>query len=279
MTPLPGGTAEVGTLLIVLLVWALGAYWLLRHLGYLAPLGPPRLPIVRTKELLIAIAGFFAFPLIASFLFLLFSWDAFAPGIDLYVTLNFLAVTSITALVIVSVYTLHRHALFSIFSTRHGIAKSLLRGTLLWLLAFPIVQLVEYAVMLLLLALGHVPTEEQVAVAGLRHALGHPWAQSLAFLQVVAIVPPLEELLFRGLFQTWLLHHCSRKKAILISSLAFALLHFSWQQGITNVLLLPPLFLLGAFLGWSFERFGTLWVPIGLHATFNAIGAIVIFFP
>ncbi len=279
MAPMSGWHAEEGAILLILFLWALGATWLIYRLGWLTSTSSARLPLVQTKELLIAVSLFFAFPLLASFLFLLFSWGSSSPSVDVYVAVNFLAILLTASLMLLCTYAAHPEILFNLFGSWHGIGKALVRGSGFWLMAFPLVQLVEYAIMLLLLAFGYVPTEEQVAVTGLRHTLGHPVAQSLALIQVIAVVPLLEELLFRGLFQTWLLRYFNPKIAILLSSAGFALLHFSWQQGATNFLLLPPLFLLGCFLGWSLERFQNLWVPIGLHATFNAVGALVIFSP
>ncbi len=96
-------------------------------------------------------------------------------------------------------------------------------------------------------------------------------AGALATLCISAIVvaPLLEESIFRGLFQTALREvEGAAQRAwcvILVSAALFAMVHVGspWQ-------VFPGLFVLGIVLGWLYERTGSLWPGILVHAGFNA---------
>jgi len=94
---------------------------------------------------------------------------------------------------------------------------------------------------------------------------------------VVATVcaPLLEEMLFRGLFQTTVRCYLEMRnsklgiqnstwQAIAISSTVFAIAH-------QNPAHWPALLLLGACLGYAYEKTGSLFRPIFIHALFNAL--------
>ena len=59
----------------------------------------------------------------------------------------------------------------------------------------------------------------------------------------------------------------ARWMAIFLTSLAFAVVHPWWTM--------PPIFFLSLCLGYTYERWGNLWVPIFIHAMFNAISMTV----
>ena len=59
----------------------------------------------------------------------------------------------------------------------------------------------------------------------------------------------------------------ARWMAIVLTSLAFAVVHPWWTM--------PPIFFLSLCLGYTYERWGNLWVPIFIHAMFNAISMTV----
>jgi len=85
----------------------------------------------------------------------------------------------------------------------------------------------------------------------------------------VILAPLLEELVFRGLFQTSLLRLFKgmRWPALLVASAVFAVIHWSvvpWQWII-------PLFAIGLVFGYVYERTGSLLTPIIAHAVFNAL--------
>ncbi len=87
-------------------------------------------------------------------------------------------------------------------------------------------------------------------------------------IAVVAIVvaPMVEEILFRGFFQTMIRSFLNGRQvawlAIIISSLLFSFMHEPAHW--------PALFILGVVLGYSYEKSGSLFRPIFLHSLFNA---------
>lgn len=87
-------------------------------------------------------------------------------------------------------------------------------------------------------------------------------------VSAVIIAPLIEEIVFRGVFQTSLLRvfRGMRWPALLVASAVFSVIHFSvvpWQG-------LISLFVLGLVFGYVYERTGSLLTPILAHAVFNA---------
>jgi membrane protease YdiL (CAAX protease family) len=155
-------------------------------------------------------------------------------------------------------------------------ALAFFAGVVSWLIAIPCVALIQWIVSSLMEFFVTAPPIEQVAVTHLRDTLGDPWLFTMTLLAIVVLVPVTEELLFRGFLQNWMTHHWPAKGAILTTSAIFTLFHFSFVQGWTNVPILSSLFVLSVLLGVLFQRFGSLWAPIGLHCTFNAASAFMI---
>jgi membrane protease YdiL (CAAX protease family) len=90
-------------------------------------------------------------------------------------------------------------------------------------------------------------------------------------IAAVIVAPVFEEMLFRGLFQTMARSYFETRngawKAILVSSALFAMVH-------ANAGHWPSLFILSLCIGYSYEKSGSLFRPIFIHATFNAISVI-----
>lgn len=99
-------------------------------------------------------------------------------------------------------------------------------------------------------------------------------APHMTFLVVVFLAPFVEEVLYRGLvFGN--LRAKSRAVAYLVSCALFALAHV-WQFAVsggdvTYFWLMVQYLVPGAVLAWSYERSGTLWTSIALHAVANAL--------
>lgn len=142
-------------------------------------------------------------------------------------------------------------------------------GALSWIVAFPLSAGVGAVIAM---ALGPFDTE-QAAVEQIQKAQGHPMQVALLLFSAVLVAPIVEELLFRGFLQTWFKRYLSKIWAILFSAGLFAAVHFSLSQGKLNYQLIPVLFTLGIFLGALYDWRKSLWAPIALHATFNAISA------
>jgi membrane protease YdiL (CAAX protease family) len=82
----------------------------------------------------------------------------------------------------------------------------------------------------------------------------------------------LEEVLFRGFLQGWLLNQARFKQSLLcftranwLTSLAFAAAH-SWTH---MLLLVPGYFAVGMVLGYFRERYNGILVPVLLHSYYN----------
>ena len=91
------------------------------------------------------------------------------------------------------------------------------------------------------------------------------WSAYLGTLVTVAVLAPIvEETLFRGLLFGWLAERFGIVPGVGGSALAFALLH-----GIPG--LIPGILVLGAILALVYQRTGSIWAPILVHGTYNAL--------
>ncbi len=92
--------------------------------------------------------------------------------------------------------------------------------------------------------------------------------RALIVITAVVIVPVFEEMLFRGLFQTWLRSLVARPwLAILICSGLFAVIHADAGHW-------PALLALSMSMGYAYEKSGSLFRPIFIHSLFNATSII-----
>jgi hypothetical protein len=146
-------------------------------------------------------------------------------------------------------------------------------GIMTWIVAFPFIVVVgEFFDTLINLAF-QADHYEQTAVKYLKNTLGSPLQTALALLLILGVAPFFEEFLFRGCLQTYLKRRFGVKGAILLSSLCFAVFHFSTSQGWGNISLLASLMTFAGFLGFIYERQSSLFASIALHATFNLTSA------
>ncbi|MBM4029246.1 MAG: CPBP family intramembrane metalloprotease [Planctomycetes bacterium] len=92
----------------------------------------------------------------------------------------------------------------------------------------------------------------------------------LLAIVAVGIAPVIEELLFRGLFQTTIRSYLRRPwPAIVLTSLLFTSIHLDVSHW-------PALFVLSLGLGYAYEKSGSLWRPIFMHALFNGITVVTV---
>jgi hypothetical protein len=153
-------------------------------------------------------------------------------------------------------------------------------GILTWFIAFPLVALIgEISDMLLYVFCG-LQNYEQVAVRYLKSNLVSLETMIIPLFIILFAAPAIEEFLFRGLLQSFFKKHMEIKKAIALSSLCFALFHFSPSQGIGNISLLVSLFTFALFLGFIYERQSSLFASLATHITFNTFSTVrILFFP
>ena len=105
-------------------------------------------------------------------------------------------------------------------------------------------------------------------------------APRMTVVIVVLLAPFVEEVLFRGLVFGGLKDK-SRALAYGVSCLLFALMHV-WQfavaeQDVTYFLLMVQYLVPGLVLAWAYDRGGTLWSSVALHAAANALSVWTMF--
>jgi len=161
---------------------------------------------------------------------------------------------------------------------KFSLKQDLLIGIYAWFLGAPITLVVGQVFDLLICILYGATTYEQVAVHQLREALHSPLLLTSTLLSIFISAPIIEEFLFRGILQNFLKQYVSRKSALILAAFFFAFVHMSPSQGLGNLSLFFSLFTFGCFLGYVYERQGSLLASIALHMTFNAITTLQILF-
>ncbi|MFO7718201.1 MAG: CPBP family intramembrane glutamic endopeptidase [Thermodesulfobacteriota bacterium] len=105
---------------------------------------------------------------------------------------------------------------------------------------------------------------------GLEQVLsGGPFPVLLA-VTVVVLAPLAEEVFFRGFLFAGIAKRLSWPVGAVLSAFLFALLH-------VQPLAVPPLFLLGLLFAVLYQRSGSIWPAIILHATLNALALIGVY--
>ena len=149
-----------------------------------------------------------------------------------------------------------------------------LRSTKLWpALGWTAVGVVSfYFVSAIYGALVHVDAEQDTV----RSLGGEDGAFGLivAGLMVIMVAPVVEEIFFRGFFYRALRTRLSIWIAAALDGLLFGLIHYS-GDGVEGLLILPPLALLGFIFCLVYERTGSLFTVIGMHALNNTLAFAV----
>ncbi len=153
-------------------------------------------------------------------------------------------------------------------------------GVLVWFVAFPWVGVAGQICDFLLEALYNFQSYEQVAVRYLKETLQSTPQMVIALISIIIIAPIVEEILFRGTLQQFLKKYFSVKTSIALTALVFACFHYSPTQDLGNFSLIPSLFIFACFLGYTYERQGSIFASIGLHLSFNLASSFqILFFP
>ena len=98
----------------------------------------------------------------------------------------------------------------------------------------------------------------------------------LDYAWFVIVIPVVEELIFRGIIQEYLLQQrlsvCWVEISIanLLATLCFVAAHWFFRDPITALMALPA----SLVFGWVYERRRTVLWPIGLHILANALWLI-----
>ncbi|MGD8192571.1 CPBP family intramembrane glutamic endopeptidase [Brevibacillus ginsengisoli] len=94
------------------------------------------------------------------------------------------------------------------------------------------------------------------------------WMNGLVSIAVVGIMVPIaEEILFRGVIQTYLVKRFGAVIGVLLTSFWFALMH-------VDIALFIPLFVIGLGLGFVRHRYNSIWGAIILHSLNNLASAM-----
>jgi membrane protease YdiL (CAAX protease family) len=91
--------------------------------------------------------------------------------------------------------------------------------------------------------------------------------RTLIVFTAVVVVPFVEELIFRGMLQTLFRSYLKPWPAIFVASLIFIIFHANPEHWFA-------LFALSVCLGYSYEKSGSLFRPIFVHALFNAMSVL-----
>jgi membrane protease YdiL (CAAX protease family) len=115
----------------------------------------------------------------------------------------------------------------------------------------------------------HMKPEAQVAVQSMQKAVTVTHRLALGFITVF-LVPPAEEVLFRGILYPWVKQAGFPRLALWGTSLLFGAIHF-YLVGFV------PLAVLALGLTLLYEWTGNLLAPITAHALFNAWGFVTLY--
>lgn len=162
-------------------------------------------------------------------------------------------------------------------SSAHSPLYALLLGIGNWFIAFPCVWILYQILNAIHTGIFGATKSEQSAIRIFKIMLDHPISFFLGIINVVFMAPYIEEVFFRGFMHDFLRPKVGIPSTIFISSVIFSLMHFSREQGSSNLVLLPCLFFFSLFLGRIYEKERSIWSSIGLHAAFNCFSAVGIF--
>lgn len=276
-------------MIILVAIWAIAVNWLAFKKGFYTfpKKGAKTSPLITHGQLFASfgiylILSLFVAPLLAQFLFKLV--HAFSPSTTslpiIWITgFQFFSMVLIFCLLTSFIYQQDHLLFWKIWKDKQQIPCRPIEfdfgiGVLTWFLSFPIVTVIGEVADFILQSFFGLQTYEQAAVRFVKGATDSPLSLVFALLSILVLAPLVEEFLFRGILQNYFKRLLGVKAAILLSALFFALFHFSFSQGLGNVSLMVSLAILGLFLGFIYEKQGSLWTSIALHITFNSISAL-----
>jgi membrane protease YdiL (CAAX protease family) len=151
---------------------------------------------------------------------------------------------------------------------RLGFMKVFFWGVGLLIAALPLI----FASSAVFSSLMHVNSQkDSQPIMQLFEGVSEPTRKIPIILLAIVIAPLAEEFFFRGFLYGVLKHYAGGLPALLLSGVAFAVIHLHLPS-------LLPLFLLACVLTLAYELSGSLLVPMAMHALFNAITLVGVFF-
>jgi len=240
---------------------------------------------VRFTHVVAVFAIYFITTLLSSYFFLYLSKiNVLTDTVSLTSWFNFTTSSIILLFLLLFLFILPKKIRMGIWhrsssESRRPLSEDLWFALFAWAISFPMVLFLSQMLELLISSIFNITQlPDQVAVRYLKLTFEHPFYLLMSIFSIVILAPLIEETLFRGFFQTFIRQHLGSKHAILITSLCFSFFHYSSDQGLGNIPIIGSLFILALFLGYLYERQGSLIAPIALHATFNAISVMNIYF-
>ena len=165
---------------------------------------------------------------------------------------------------------LSEHGLSAVtaFGFRNAPVRSVGRAFLIMLIVIPLTFVVMQMIALLMQKCFGIVPPEQPTVGFLRH---HPplWQTLLLGFAAVVLAPVAEELLFRGVFYTFLKQRGFPGLALWGTSVLFGIIHF-------NLGALIPLICLALIWTRLYERTSNLLAPITGHVMFNTVNFLLL---
>lgn len=214
------------------------------------------------RQVGLLLAGFVGLVLLLSLLHLLID-DSGSPAARLIPTLIF-AASQVAILLWIGKW--RKRDWTADFGMRLDKLKLLPLSLAIYLAAIPIVIFVGIAYRVVLMKFG-VELHKQEVMQLIAHS--HSWVRIGFVVLAVFVAPVYEELIFRGVFLTYLTRRIGLLPGILCVSIIFALLHRSIPAFL-------PLFTLSIILCLAYWRTGSLWTNIGIHAVFNTVTTAVL---
>jgi membrane protease YdiL (CAAX protease family) len=153
--------------------------------------------------------------------------------------------------------------LFSLRVSKGGLAEwGFVRPTIAFFWTIPLALVATYAVALVHENIVN-PPEQDIVNQFPRTAAG----TALFVLVAVVMAPLFEELFFRGFLFKGLARSWGWLPAAFVSAAVFGVAHLQLTVFI-------PIVALGVALAWVYQRTGSLWTSIVLHAIFNGLSVI-----
>ena len=179
---------------------------------------------------------------------------------DYAADLSFLVVPPILLVLLFPLYRFHKSLLWRLIKPRGLTVRMVLTAIAIGFL----LRLLSWCKLVAGISFGFYRNTDPGAVAGPSFSFNcaEPQVVLLGFIVMVMMVPFIEEMLHRGIIQTWLADR-GPLIAIILSSLFFMLMHrqSTWLFA----------FIAGLAFGIQFWRSGTIWYSIISHATVNGL--------
>jgi len=111
-------------------------------------------------------------------------------------------------------------------------------------------------------------TTENTKTESLQNNMGL-WTILIAFVSAAIISPIYEEIFYRGFLYRWFRVKWGVPAGILLSSFVFMLVHIPTYNT------LPINFLSGVIFSWTYEKTGSIYPGVIIHAAFNGIAVVL----